>query len=156
MVALAMPTTANDRWSAVLLAVSELLGREVALDDLLERIVDRVALAMDADRGTLYLVDRGKGEVFSKVAHLPPGVKEIRLRLGQGVAGHVAATGDVVNVPTAVKDARFFKGVDEKTGYRTQSILAAPLRDASGAIIGVVQLLNKRGGPFTRGDEELL
>src|SRR5262245_32309254 len=113
---------ADTRTTAVLLAVSELLGREVALDDLLIRIVDRIALAMNADRGTLYLLDHGKDEVFSKAAHLPE-LEEIRLKLGQGVAGHVAKTGEVVNVPTTVKDRRFFKGVDEKTGYRTESIL---------------------------------
>jgi Nif-specific regulatory protein len=155
MARLAMPPTANDRWSAVLLAVSELLGREVALDDLLIRLVERIALAMSADRGTLYLVDRGKGEVFSKAARLN-GLSEIRLRLGQGIAGHVAATGEVVNVPTTVSERRFFRGVDEATGYRTESILAAPLRDRSGAIIGVVQLLNKKDGPFTREDEDAL
>src|SRR5688572_21900054 len=101
---------ADDKTSAVLLAVSELLGREVALDDLLARIGRRVALAMNADRGTLYLVDHGKGEVISKVPDLKD-LKEIRLKVGHGIAGHVAKTGDVVNVPTTTKDARFFKGV---------------------------------------------
>ncbi|MEZ0229322.1 MAG: sigma 54-interacting transcriptional regulator [Planctomycetota bacterium] len=136
--------------------MSELLGREVALEDLLQRIGKRIALAMNADRGTLYLVDGGKGEVFSKVPHLAELKGEIRLKLGQGIAGHVAKTGEVVNVPTTTRDKRFFKGVDEKTGYRTESILAAPLRDARGAIIGVVQLLNKKDGPFTIEDEEVL
>ncbi len=145
----------SDGASAVLLAVSELLGREVALDDLLRTLVDRIAEAMEADRGTLYLVDRGKGEVFSRAAHLPE-LEEIRLRLGQGVAGHVAATGEVVNVPTAKGDERFFAGVDERTGYRTESMLAAPMRDRQGAIIGVLQLLNRRGGAFSAADEETL
>jgi Nif-specific regulatory protein len=101
--------TATDRSSAVLLAVSELVGREIALDDLLLILVDRIARAMDADRGTLYLVGRGKGEVFSRAAHLPE-IREIRLKLGQGIAGSVAETGEVVNVPTTNKDARFFGG----------------------------------------------
>ncbi len=147
--------TTTDRSSAVLLAVSELVGREIALDDLLLILVDRIARAMDADRGTLYLVDRGKGEVFSRAAHLPE-IREIRLKLGQGIAGFVAETGEVVNVPTTNKDVRFFGGVDERTGYRTESILAAPMFDRNGTIIGVVQLLNKRGGPFTRDDSGVL
>jgi Nif-specific regulatory protein len=150
-----MTSATADRFSAVLLAVSELLGREVALDDLLWTLVDRIAKAMDADRGTLYLVDRGAGELFSRAAHLPE-LPEIRLKLGQGIAGHVAQTGEVVNVPTTNHEARFFPGVDEKTGYKTESLLAAPMRDRCGSIIGVVQLLNKRGGTFTREDGELL
>ncbi len=150
-----MPITPADRSSAVLLAVSEFLGREVAIDDLLLTLVDRMAAALEADRGTMYLVDRGKGEVFSRAAHLPE-IREIRLKLGQGIAGHVAATGEMVNVPTTNRDARFYSGVDEKTGYRTESMLAAPMLDRNGVVIGVVQLLNRRGGPFSREDGEVL
>jgi len=148
-------SVSSDRTATVLLAVSELLGREVALDDLLLTLVDRIAHALDADRGTLYLVDRGKGEVFSRAAHLPE-IKEIRLRLGQGVAGYVAQTGEVVNVPTSTVEPRFCSEVDKQTGYRTESILAAPMRDRNATIIGVVQLLNKRGGHFTHEDADVL
>jgi len=151
----AMTTDTPDKSNAVLLAVGELLGREIALDDLLRTLIDRVRTSMGADRCTIYLVDRGQDEVFSKAAHLPE-LPEIRLKMGQGVAGHVASTGEMVNVPTTSSDTRFFKGVDEKTGYRTESILAAPMRDRVGAIIGVVQLLNKIGGTFTGDDEETL
>jgi Nif-specific regulatory protein len=152
--------TPSDRSSAVLLAVSEFLGREVAIDDLLLTLVDRMATALEADRGTLYLVDRGKGDLFSRAAHLPE-IREIRLKLGQGIAGYVAESGETVNVPTTNQDKRFFPGVDEQTGYRTESILAAPMRDRHGTIIGVVQLLNKRApagqtGTFTREDGEAL
>ena len=141
---------------AILSAVGGLLGREIAIDDFLRRLVDEIREAMAADRGTIYLVDRAKGEVFSKVADLPPELGEIRLKLGQGVAGYVAATGDVVNVPTTGGEARFFPGVDERTGYRTVSILAAPIRDRSRAIIGVIQLLNKRSGTFSAEDARAL
>ncbi|MBI5498442.1 MAG: sigma-54-dependent Fis family transcriptional regulator [Deltaproteobacteria bacterium] len=139
----------------VLLSVHDLIGREVALDDLLRTMIDRIRTAMRADRCTLYLVDHGKGEVFSKAAHLPE-LPEIRLKLGQGVAGHVAQTGELVNVPSAKEDARFYGGVDEKTGYRTESMLAAAVRDRAGNIVGVVQLLNKLDGHFTDEDARLL
>jgi Nif-specific regulatory protein len=72
------------------------------------------------------------------------------------VAGHVAKTGTVLNVPTTDSDERFYQGVDQRTGYRTESILAAPMRDESGNIIGVVQLLNKHDGPFTEEDQKNL
>jgi Nif-specific regulatory protein len=139
----------------MLLAVGGVLHREIAIDDLLRRMVDHISATMEADRGTIYLLDRGKGELFSKVAHLPE-LEEIRLALGQGVAGYVADTGEIVNVPTVSTEARFYAGVDAQTGYCTESILALPMRDHEGAIIGVVQLLNKRGGRFTREDETTL
>jgi Nif-specific regulatory protein len=144
-----------DPKSAILLAVGGLLHREIAIEELLRRLVDGIAAAMGADRGTIYLVDYAKGEVYSRAAHLPE-LDEIRLRLGQGVAGIVAQTGDVVNLPTTRRDERFYQGVDDQTGYRTESMLAVPLRDRTGRILGVVQLLNKRGGPFGRQDEQAL
>ena len=146
--------TADPR-SAILLAVGGLLHREIAIDELLRRLVDGIAESMGADRGTIYLVDYAKGEVYSRAAHLPE-IDEIRLRLGQGVAGYVAQTGEVVNVPTSRRDQRFYQGVDDQTGYRTESMLAVPLRDRRGRILGVVQLLNKRGGAFERQDEQAL
>lgn len=139
----------------LLLSIGQFLHREIAMDDLLKRLVDRIAAMMSADRGTIYLVDRTKGEVFSKAAHLPE-LEEIRLRIGQGVAGRVAETGEIINVPTAHGEARFYRGVDEQTGYTTKSLLAVPVRDREGAIIGVVQLLNKEGGTFLRSDESVL
>src|SRR5262249_60203911 len=73
----------------VLLAVGPLLQREVDLDELLDQIVTKIAQALSADRGTLYLVDPEAGELFSKAAHLPE-LKQIRLKIGQGIAGTVA------------------------------------------------------------------
>jgi Nif-specific regulatory protein len=145
----------GDEQSAILLAVGGVLHREIAIDELLERLVDYMSDALDADRGTIYLLDRGKGELFSKAAHLPE-LDEIRLKIGQGIAGAVAETGEVVNVPRTTSEDRFYEGVDRQTGYRTESVLAAAMRDHRRKVIGVVQLLNKRGGPFTKEDEETL
>src|ERR1700742_1889803 len=101
----------------VLLAVGSLLQREVALDELLEQIVTKIAEALGADRGTLYLVDPEAGELFSKAAHLPE-LKQIRLKVGQGIAGTVAATVTPIKLDSAQADRRFFKEIDELTGYR--------------------------------------
>ncbi len=139
----------------VLLAVGPLLQREVDLDELLERVVTRIAEALGADRGTLYLVDPEAGELFSRAAHLPE-LKQIRLKIGQGIAGTVAATGQVINLPSAQGDRRFFRDIDRQTGYRTRSLMAAPLRDRDGNVIGVVQVLNARRGSFSAADEEYL
>ena len=139
----------------VLLAVGPLLQREVDLDELLDQLVHKIAEALGADRGTLYLVDPEAGELFSKAAHLPE-LKQIRLKIGQGIAGTVAATGQMLNLPAAEGDRRFFRDIDKRTGYRTRSVLAAPLRDRDGNVIGVVQVLNARRGSFGGADEELL
>jgi Nif-specific regulatory protein len=133
--------------SEVLSAVGALAAREIAIDDLLRRLVDRVAAALGAERGTIYLLDRARGELFSRVAQLPE-LPEIRLRVGQGVAGHVAATGALVRLGRSSRDERFFSGVDARTGYRTESMLAAPLSDRSGAVFGVLQLVHSHADAF--------
>ncbi|MCA9690566.1 MAG: sigma 54-interacting transcriptional regulator [Myxococcales bacterium] len=143
-----------DRGSVVV-AVADMLRQEVDLDAILSQVIDAVTAAMDADRGTFFLVDRARGELYSKVAHLPE-LREIRLSVGQGVAGHVARTGEPVNLADPRRDPRFHDAIDEETGYETRSLLCAPVRDRQGEIIGVIELLNRRGGPFTEDDEALL
>lgn len=140
---------------AVLLAVGELIGREIALDHFVRILVDRITQSLSADRGTLYFIDPAKGELFSKAAHLPE-LHEIRLKLGQGVAGRVAQTGNVINLHAPDADGAFFSEIDRQTGYTSRSILAAPLRDRRGRIFGVLQVLNKTLGPFTLKDEQTI
>lgn len=132
-------------------AVAEDLGREVDLDALLAGIVDEVTRRLDADRGTLYLLDHARGEVVSRVAHLPE-LSEIRLKLGEGIAGWVARTGEPVTIPAGGDDPRFAARIDAATGYTTRSLLAVPVRDAGGQVVGVLQVLNKRAGVFGAAD----
>ncbi|WP_228530494.1 MULTISPECIES: sigma-54-dependent Fis family transcriptional regulator [Myxococcaceae] len=128
----------------VLLSVGSLLGQEVDLDAVLQTLVDRIATTLQADRGTLWLLDPARGELFTRAAHLPE-VSQLRLKLGQGVAGHVAQTGEAVNVPDPQGERRFFPDIDRMTGYRTTSLLAVPLRDEGAQLYGVLQVLNRRG-----------
>jgi Nif-specific regulatory protein len=141
---LPMPKPADDT-STVLLPLSELVGHEVNLDEYLHKLVDRIAATMQADRGTLYLVDPARQELFSRAAHLPE-IRQIRLKLGQGVAGEVARSGATANIPTTRDEARFNPDIDKMTGYRTTSLLAVPLIDAGGEVFGVLQVLNRLGG----------
>jgi len=83
-------------------------------------------------------------------------VQEIRLKIGEGIAGWVAQSGATVNIPDAYADARFQKEVDQRTGFRTRSILCMPMPNHQGRIIGVLQVLNKRERPFDADDESLL
>jgi sigma-B regulation protein RsbU (phosphoserine phosphatase) len=138
-------------------SVSEVLATRIDLEDVLDLIINKLVETIGAERGTLYLVDESTGELFSRVLLEHKSIlKEIHVKIGEGIAGHVAATGEVLNIRDAYKDPRFLQVFDQTTGYQTHTILAAPLRNPQGTIIGVVQLLNKTGGPFTFRDERLL
>ncbi len=150
--------TKGDRPS-VLLAVASLIQSEIDVNVLLERMVDLTAEAMEADRCTLFLVDRERSELYSRVAHLPE-LDEIRLVVGQGIAGHVAATGEPVLIGDVQSDRRFFEAIDETTGYSTRSALTVPVigrREADpGRVVGVLQVLNKQTAPaFAQADLQL-
>src|SRR5581483_3440656 len=133
-----------------------LVGQEVNLDELLKSLVDRVARSMQADRGTLYLLDPSRGELFSRAAHLPE-LKQIRLKLGVGVAGQVAQSGEAINIPSTDAEQRFHGAIDKITGYKTKTLLAVPLKDGEGRVFGVLQVLNRLGGErFTDDDRARL
>lgn len=135
--------------------IGTLLGSTLDLNELLSRVLDRVSEVMDADRSTLYLLDEETGELWSKVAQGEETV-EIRLQVGEGLAGSVAKTGKSLNLKDAYLDPRFDAEWDRKTGYRTRSVLCVALRNQHARIIGVLQVLNSRNGYFKRDDEVLL
>lgn len=137
--------------------VSEVMTSNINLDDLLNLILSKLVTTIGADRGTIYLMDEERGELWSKVLLEEIGpLSEIRVKVGEGISGHVAATGEVVNIPDAYADPRFNPDFDKVTGFRTRSIIATPMINPQQKIIGVVQLLNKQDGPFTFRDERLL
>lgn len=137
--------------------VSEVMTSNINLDDLLNLIVSKLVSTINAARGTLYLLDETTDELWSRVLQDDVGpLSEIRLPVGAGIAGYVAKTGKILNIPNAYDDSRFDPSFDQTTGFQTRSILTAPMFNPQQKIIGVVQLLNKRGGPFTFRDERLL
>src|SRR5205823_228952 len=115
----------------------------------------RITDAMQADRASLFLLDATRGDLWTRVAEGDQ-MREIRLPLGQGIAGHVAATGETVNIPDAYQDPRFNPAFDRESGYRTRTILCMPLVGRDGSRLGAVQVLNKRKGAFSADDEALL
>ena len=125
------------------------------LDGILLLLGETATRLANAERATIFLVDRDRGELWSKVA-MGAGVGEIRLPIGVGIAGTVAASGRTINIPDAYADPRFSPETDRRTGYTTRSLLAFPLADQAGRVLGVLQLLNKRAGPFLDDDEEIL
>ncbi len=136
--------------------VGQALSSTLDLDQLLALIMEKVTVLMGADRSTLYLVSEDGKELWSKVLQ-GGALLHIRLKVGEGIAGWVGASGETVNIPDAYSDRRFYPAVDLRSGYRTRSILCMPMRNTKGAIVGVIQILNKLdGGPFTTEDEALL
>ncbi len=129
--------------------------QQIDLAQLLLSIMQQIGEFMQAERTTLFLYDRERDELWSKVA-LGAGVDEIRLPAGTGIAGHVMNTGETINIPDAYADPRFNPEVDRKSGFYTRSILCQPVVNYQGQRIGVVQVLNKHSGTFNAQDEKLL
>ena len=142
----------------ILLEVARKVADGRTLDDQLETLVALVTEATGADRGTLFVNDPATQELYSRVT--VGGLKrEIRILNTSGIAGNVFQAGKGVLVKDVYKDARFNKTVDEQTGYRTRSIACAPIRTVRGELIGVVEVLNRKGAKashFTPKDLKLL
>ncbi len=138
-----------------LLDVTTALSRELQLHPLLVKIMSTVAEILEADRATLFVFDRGSDELWA-LAGEGTDKHEIRFPTETGIAGHVFRTGETVNLGDAYADSRFNPAVDQKTGYKTQSILCMPVIGRNGHTIAVTQVLNKQGGLFTPMDERRL
>jgi sigma-B regulation protein RsbU (phosphoserine phosphatase) len=138
-----------------LIEATKALNSTLDLSELLGRILDVAKNQVEAERGTLFLLDENTNEIWSLIAH---GLEkqEIRLPLGKGIAGHVAQTGEIVLIPDAYADPRFNPDVDKRTGYRTRSILCLPIRNKAGKIIATLQLLNKKQGVFTQENADAI
>ncbi len=134
---------------------SKIFNSTLDLVELLGKILDVAKDLTKAERGTLFLVDEKADEIWSMIAQ---GMEkqEIRLPRGRGIAGHVAITGEIVNIPDAYADSRFDPEVDKRTGFRTRNILTIPIRNKAAKIIATLQLLNKSTGSFTEDDTDVL
>ncbi len=140
---------------AVFYDISNSVAQTNDLDSLFEIIVNKITTVFHAERSSLFLLDTQSKELWARVAEQSE-IKEIRFPVSQGLAGHVATTGEILNIKDAYKDARFSDKVDRKTGFRTKTVLCAPIINRDGVIIGVVQVINKKDGYYNKKDEELL
>ncbi len=137
-------------------AIGQAIGSISDLDGVLTRVMEHTTRLMRAERSTLYLIDPEKKEIWSKVVQ-GEGLKEIRLPLGSGIAGWVCVHDQSVLIADASKDERFNSQVDKNTGFKTRSMVVAPLHDVTGKVCGAVQALNRKGeGGFTEKDLKLL
>jgi adenylate cyclase len=134
--------------------VSEVTA-DIKLGSLLQRVMGEATRLLNADRSTLFLNDNKTNELWSEVGQ---GLASMQIRLPNhtGIAGAVFTSGKSINMPYAYADLRFDPAFDKRTGYFTRSILCVPIINKYGKVIGVTQVLNKRGGPFTTDDESRL
>ncbi|OHT17430.1 GAF domain containing protein [Tritrichomonas foetus] len=136
----------------------KLLNSNDSLSSVLHTIMNTLRTLVQADRSALFTVDK-QSSTLSATINVGE-MASIVLTAGKGVVGFIADTGKSVNIPDAYKDERFHSGTDQATGYRTRSILGAPVKDKNGNILAVIEMINKdmatNGGVFTRDDEQLL
>ncbi|XP_011329023.1 cGMP-dependent 3',5'-cyclic phosphodiesterase isoform X2 [Ooceraea biroi] len=142
-----------------LLAVSRKLFTHLGdFSDLLREIMAEVRKLTNAERCSLFLLDPDQQDLVAKVfdgISTKETVNEMRIPIGQGIAGHVATTGKLLNIRDAYNHPLFYRGIDEATGFKTRNILCFPIRDENG-IVGVAQLCNKINGLyFDVFDEEI-
>ena len=128
---------------------------DIDLFAVLRKVMRETTRLLDAERSTLFLNDEKTHELWSRVGE-GLGSSEIRFPNDRGIAGAVFTSGETINIPHAYADLRFNPAVDRQTGFFTRSILCVPVTSKTGRIIGVTQVLNKRGGSFTPEDESRL
>ena len=139
-----------------LLKLQQDLALEASIDRVLARIVGTALQMLDCERATLYVLDPGKNELWSRVL-TESELKEIRLPLdGRSLAAEVARSGRLLRIDAPYEDPRFDPSVDARTGFRTRSVLVAPIDARDHRRLGVLQAVNDREGIFQEDDERFI
>jgi Nif-specific regulatory protein len=147
------PHSILDKYTA-LVDISCRLNSEKDFDQLLKLIADEATKHLDAERATIFILDKDKDELWAKVAL---GVSDtIRFDSRLGIAGAVLIAGKPMIVEDTYKSPLFYPSIDSITGFHTRNILSVPLRNPKQEVIGVFQVLNKREGRFTTEDERFV
>ncbi len=143
----------NQRGIEALMNATSILAESLNLEKTLSTVMDEARDLLHAERSTLFLLDDETAELWSIVKKEDGSTMEVRIPDNKGIAGHVAQTGEILNIQDAYEDDRFNPEVDKKTGYRTKTILCMPVYNSDDKLIGVTQLINKKNGVFTKSDE---
>ncbi|WP_044244159.1 PP2C family protein-serine/threonine phosphatase [Chondromyces apiculatus] len=147
-----MPSLVDASALLSILEVSRRLAAQHELDDVLELILHTGREVLDADRGTVFLYDAPRKELYSRVA---TGGTSIRFPASRGIAGECARTRKTIVVNDCYADPRFNPEVDRQTGYRTRCLIAVPLIGIDHELVGVLQMLNTSGNRFTLDDQTI-
>ncbi|MEO0970276.1 MAG: adenylate/guanylate cyclase domain-containing protein, partial [Cyanobacteria bacterium J06639_18] len=133
--------------AALMKAVKSLSQSNLDLEDTLKRVMDEAKELMNADRSTLWLIDRDRQELWTKITQDDSSTKELRIPIGIGFAGQVAVSGEILNIPFDLYEhpgSDTARKMDPQNGYRTCSLLCMPVFNADRELIGVTQLVNKK------------
>ena len=131
------------------------INSEFELSRMLMRVVQEITEMLASERATIFMYDQSTATLFSRVA-AGGEINEIRFPSHLGIAGEVFTTGKSMNIPYAYADLRFNPAFDKQTGFFTRSILCVPIINTDNNVIGVTQVLNKKGGTFSDEDEQRL
>jgi GAF domain-containing protein len=147
------------RTALTLAGAAETVGAPDSPDQLLDLIVRAAAAAIPSPEGSLMLVDR-EARVLTfdiVIGQTAAKLQQLTLPLGRGIAGLVAVSGQPLAVANAQQDPRHARDIAEQVGYLPNTILAVPVAEADGSVIGVLELLDRQGAPtFSLDDMELL
>ena len=147
----------NQRGAEALLRATQTLGQSLDVELTLKSVMEQARELMKADRSTLFLLSKETEELWTKIAKADGHtLMEIRIPTNKGIAGYVASTGELLNIPNAYEDPRFDPSTDKRSGYQTRNILCMPVFNSEKKLIGVTQLINKDQGSFTGSDEEFM
>lgn len=151
-----MAKTNDSELLGALLQLQQELALESNVDRVLNRIVDTAKEVLDCERATLYVIDHGKNELWSRVLKERE-LTEIRLPMdGRSLAAEVARAGRLLRIDAPYEDVRFDPSVDARSGFRTRSMLVAPIDARDRRRLGVLQAVNDHEGAFQEDDERLI
>lgn len=145
------------RQLTTLMELSSLVNSTLDTREIRRRAIEASTKLVSAETGSLLLLDPETGELFFEVALGDKGniLKEIRLGRGQGIAGWVAENNKPVIINDALSDPRFFRGADKKSAFETKNMVCVPV-STKDRMLGVLQAINKKGGPFDDEDRDVL
>ncbi len=138
-----IPSAAENNEITVFHELGKALTSSLQLDQVLRTIMEKINEVLHPDTWSLLLMDVEKQELYFQIATGEGGeaLKDVRIKVGQGLAGWVAQSGEAVVVPDTSKDSRFFGKVDERTNVATRSVVAVPVRFRD-QCLGVIELIN--------------
>ncbi|CAJ0941056.1 unnamed protein product, partial [Mesorhabditis belari] len=134
-----------------------LLAQSEDMNNLVHSITQEAKSLLNAETCSLFLIDSERKELVAEIFDQSDNLTEVRLPMDKGIVGRVASTGVAMNVKNVARCPFFYRTVDEMTGFHTRNVLCVPIRDNSGAFVGVAELCNKIGKSnfFTRQDEAI-
>ncbi|MBN2754950.1 MAG: GAF domain-containing protein [Candidatus Goldbacteria bacterium] len=138
-----------------LMGITEYVNSTLELDILLDKMLAASTHMLEAEAGSILLLEKDELVFASATGAQKDTIKNIRVPIGEGIAGWVAREDRSVLVADAQNDPRFFKKADEKTSFKTRSIIAVPLKTKQ-KLVGVMEVMNKKGGDFFNEDDKNL